>query len=57
MDPTLGQDSVDATHIKLTESEREDPFKLMEFVGRVDIEFRVKLKAKPPHQNLRQSEK
>jgi hypothetical protein len=57
LDPTLGQDSVDATHIKLTESEREDPFKLMEFVGRVDIEFRVKLKAKPPHQNLRQSEK
>ena len=39
MDPTLGQDSVDATHIKLTENEREDPLKLMEFVGRVGIEI------------------
>ena len=38
LDPTLGQDLVDATHIKLTEGEREDPFKLMKFVGRVDIE-------------------
>ncbi len=39
LDPTLGQDSVDATHIKLTENEREDPLKLMEFVGRVGIEI------------------
>ena len=39
LDPTLGQDRVDATHIKLTENEREDPFKLMEFVSRVDIEI------------------
>ena len=39
LDPTLGQDSVGATHIKLTENEREDPLKLMEFVGRVGIEI------------------
>ncbi len=39
LDPTLGQISVDATHIKLTENEREDPLKLMEFVGRVGIEI------------------
>ena len=37
LDPTLGQDRVDATHIKLTENEREDPLKLMEFVGRIGI--------------------
>ena len=37
LDPTLGQDRVDATHIKLTDNEREDPFKLMEFVGRISI--------------------
>ncbi|KMP10980.1 hypothetical protein UZ36_05935 [Candidatus Nitromaritima sp. SCGC AAA799-C22] len=39
LDPTLGQERVDATHIKLTENEREDPFKLMKFVGRVSIEI------------------
>ena len=38
LDPTLGQDLVDATHIKLTEDEREDPFKLTKFVGQVAIE-------------------
>lgn len=38
LDPTLGQDRVDATHIKLTENEREDPLKIMEFVGRINIE-------------------
>ena len=39
LDPTLGQDRVDATHIKLTENEGEDPFKLMEFVGRINIKI------------------
>ena len=37
LDPTFGQDLVDATHIKLTENEREDPFKLMRFVGQISL--------------------
>lgn len=38
LDPTLGQDNVDATHIKLTENERENPLGLIPFIGQVDIE-------------------
>ncbi len=38
LDPTFGQDFVDATHIKLSEGAREGPFKLMEFVGKVQIQ-------------------
>ncbi len=38
LDPTFGQDHVDATHIKLSEGAREGPFKLMEFVGKVEID-------------------
>ena len=37
LDPTFGQDVVDATHIKLTEGTQEGPFRLMEFVGKLKI--------------------
>lgn len=37
MDPTFGQDRADATHIKLTENSGENPFRMMEFVGKVSI--------------------
>ena len=39
MDPTFGQDRVDATHIKLTENSNESPFRLMEFVGKIAISW------------------
>lgn len=39
LDPTFGQDLVDATHIKLTEGSKESPFGLMEFVGKVAIDW------------------
>jgi len=39
LDPTFGQDLVDATHIKLTEGKGDAVLKLMEFVGRVKIEL------------------
>lgn len=39
LDPTFGQDTVDATHIKLSEGVRDGPFKLMEFLGKVQIEI------------------
>lgn len=39
LDPTFGQDVVDATHIKLSEGQKDDQFKLMEFVGKVQIEL------------------
>ena len=39
LDPTFGQDLVDATHIKLSEGQKDDQFKLMEFVGKVKIEL------------------
>jgi hypothetical protein len=39
MDPTFGQDRVDATHIKLTENSNESPFRLMEFVGKIEISW------------------
>ncbi|MDG1929603.1 MAG: transglutaminase-like domain-containing protein, partial [Nitrospinaceae bacterium] len=41
MDPTFGQDRVDATHIKLTENSNESPFHLMEFVGKIAISWSV----------------
>ena len=37
LDPTFGQDVVDATHIKLTEGTQDGPFRLMEFVGKLKI--------------------
>ncbi len=37
LDPTFGQDVVDATHIKLTEGTEEGSFRLMEFVGKLKI--------------------
>jgi transglutaminase-like putative cysteine protease len=39
LDPTFGQDRVDATHIKLTEGTSEGLFRLMEFVGKVEIDW------------------
>ena len=39
IDPTFGQDTVDATHIKLSEGEKDSQLKLMEFVGKVQIEL------------------
>jgi hypothetical protein len=39
LDPTFGQDLVDATHIKLAEGKGDAVFKLMEFVGRIKIEL------------------
>jgi len=39
LDPTFGQDTVDATHIKLSEGEKDSQLKLMEFVGKVQIEL------------------
>ncbi len=39
LDPTFGQNVVDATHIKLTEGTREGMFRLMEFVGKVEIDW------------------
>jgi len=39
LDPTFGQDVVDATHIKLTEGTEVGSFRLMEFVGTLKIEW------------------
>jgi hypothetical protein len=39
LDPTFGQSVVDATHIKLTEGTKEGPFGLMEFVGKIEIDW------------------
>ncbi len=39
LDPTFGQDVVDATHIKLTEGTQDGPFRLMEFVGKLKIDW------------------
>lgn len=39
LDPTFGQNAVDATHIKLTEGAQEGSFRLMEFVGKVKIDW------------------
>lgn len=39
LDPTFGQDIVDATHIKLSEGGYEGSVKLMEFIGKVKIDI------------------
>ena len=39
LDPTFGQNRVDATHIKLTEGDEGGPFRLMEFVGKIKIDW------------------
>ena len=39
LDPTFGQDEVDATHIKLTEGAEENPLQLMGFIGKLEIEI------------------
>ena len=39
MDPTFGQNRVDATHIKLAENSNENAFRLMEFVGKISISW------------------
>lgn len=39
LDPTFGQNEVDATHIKLTEGTQGNPFRLMEFVGKIEIDW------------------
>jgi hypothetical protein len=39
LDPTFGQIMVDATHIKLTEGTKEGHFGLMEFVGKLEIDW------------------
>jgi len=39
MDPTLGQEAVDATHIRLLEGELRDQFRLMRLVGRLRVEI------------------
>jgi hypothetical protein len=39
LDPTFGQIVVDATHIKLTEGTKEGLFGLLEFVGKVEIDW------------------
>lgn len=39
LDPTLGQNHVDATHIKLSEGNYAGALKLMEFIGQVNIEL------------------
>jgi hypothetical protein len=39
LDPTFGQSAVDATHIKLTEGTKEGLFGVMEFVGKVEIDW------------------
>lgn len=38
LDPTFGQNQVDASHIKLLEEESTSPMHLMEFIGKVKIE-------------------
>lgn len=39
MDPTLGEAAVDATHIALLEGELEDQMKLMNLLGRLQVEL------------------
>ncbi len=39
LDPTFGQDLVDATHIKLSEGGYEGTVKLMDFIGKVRIDI------------------
>ncbi|VAX23565.1 hypothetical protein MNBD_NITROSPINAE03-160 [hydrothermal vent metagenome] len=37
MDPTLGQDVADATHIKLVGGEIENQIQLIQYIGRISI--------------------
>ena len=39
LDPTFGQDAVDATHIKLSVGNYDGAIKLMEFLGQVQVEL------------------
>ncbi len=39
LDPTFGQDAVDATHIKLSTGNYDGAIKLMEFLGKVQVEI------------------
>ena len=39
MDPTLGQETVDVTHIKLVEGDISEQMKIFEFIGKVGIEI------------------
>ena len=39
MDPTFGQNLVDATHIKLGVRDQQNPLNLMEFVGKLQIQL------------------
>jgi hypothetical protein len=39
LDPTFGQNEVDATHIKLSEGAQQGAFRLMEFVGKIKINW------------------
>jgi hypothetical protein len=39
LDPTLGEEEVDATHIKLVEGGWEEQLKLLHFIGKVGIEI------------------
>jgi len=39
LDPTLGEDEVDATHIKLVEGGWEEQLKLLHYIGKVGIEI------------------
>ncbi len=39
LDPTFGQDAVDATHIKLSVGNYQGAIKLMEFLGKVQVEI------------------
>ena len=45
LDPTFGQSAVDATHIKLTVGTKEGPFGLMEFVGKVEVDWTTRREA------------
>jgi hypothetical protein len=39
LDPTLGQDVADATHIKLAKGDEAGPLKLLEFMGKLKIQI------------------
>ena len=38
LDPTLGQTTADATHIKLVKGDETGPLKLLEFMGRLHVQ-------------------
>ena len=39
LDPTMGQNIVDATHIKLSEGEQAGQFEVIKFIGKIQIEL------------------